>query len=128
MNANRKNVPAGVSLSSIQGVSWPMRYVPIQRAKPAMDIARPRTRFGYISLNRTNTTALIDIAVQKTYSKKKVSMNQSGRSVTGRKFGTIVTSYVMGVGQLQQSETPVIPIFEIYRDWEFSTGISFSDA
>ena len=35
MTANRKNVPAGVRFWSIQGVSCPIRYVPIHRANPA---------------------------------------------------------------------------------------------
>ena len=51
-----------------------MRYVPIQRANPAIDIARPRTLFGYISERSTNTTAQIEIAVQNTYARKNVSM------------------------------------------------------
>ena len=85
MNAKRKKVPAGVRLLSIHGVSWPIRYVPTHRANPAIDIARPRTRLGYISPSSTNITALIEMAVQNTYSKKKVSMNQVGRFVAGRK-------------------------------------------
>ena len=43
MTANRKNVTAGVRFWSIQGVNCPIRYVPIHRANPAMDIASPRT-------------------------------------------------------------------------------------
>ena len=66
MKAKRKKVPAGVRVSSIQGVSWPIRYVPTHSANPATDIARPRTRFGYISLSSTKTTALMEIAVQNT--------------------------------------------------------------
>ena len=72
--AKMKNVPAGLHAISA-GVSCPMRYVPIQSAKPAMDIARPRTLFGYISERSTNTTAQIEIAVQNTYARKNVSMN-----------------------------------------------------
>ena len=43
MRANRKNVPAGVRFWSIQGVNCPIRYVPIHRANPAIDMASPRT-------------------------------------------------------------------------------------
>ena len=69
-----KNVPAWLHPRRI-GVSWPIRYVPIQRAKPAMDIARPRTLLGYISDKSTKTIAEIEIAQQKTYARKNVSMN-----------------------------------------------------
>ena len=52
--ANRKNVPAGVRFWSIHGVSCPIRYVPIHKANPAMDMASPRTLVGYISERSTN--------------------------------------------------------------------------
>ena len=38
----------------------------IHKAKPAMDMASPRTRVGYISERSTNTTAHIDTAQQNT--------------------------------------------------------------
>lgn len=66
MIANRRNVPAGVRFWSIQGVNCPIKYVPIHKAKPAMDIASPRTLVGYISERSTNTTAHIDTAQQNT--------------------------------------------------------------
>ena len=66
MTANRKNVPAGVRFWSIQGVNCPIRYVPIHRANPAMDIASPRTLVGYISERSTNTTAQMETAQQNT--------------------------------------------------------------
>jgi hypothetical protein len=66
MRANRKNVPAGVRFWSIQGVNCPIRYVPIHRANPAIDMASPRTLVGYISERSTNTTAQIDTAQQNT--------------------------------------------------------------
>ena len=55
-----------------------------------MDMARPRTLLGYISLRSTNTTALMEMAVQNTYSRKNVSMNQVGRLVEGRKYRPII--------------------------------------
>ena len=66
MRANRKNVPAGVRFWSIQGVNCPIRYVPIHRANPAIDMASQRTLVGYISERSTNTTAQIDTAQQNT--------------------------------------------------------------
>lgn len=51
---------------AIQGVNCPIKYVPIQRENPAIDIAKPRTLVGYISERSTNTTAQIDTAQQNT--------------------------------------------------------------
>ena len=51
---------------SIHGVSCPIRYVPIHKANPAMDMASPRTLVGYISERSTNTTAQMETAQQNT--------------------------------------------------------------
>ena len=80
ITAKMKNVPAWLQPRST-GVSWPMRYVPIQSAKPAIDMARPRTLFGYISERSTNTMAEIEIAQQNTYARKNVSMNPLPRPI-----------------------------------------------
>ena len=71
--AKRKNVPAGVKFCNIQGVNCPIRYVPIHKANPAIDMASPRTFVGYISESKTHTTAQIETAQQKIYSRKNVS-------------------------------------------------------
>ena len=71
--AKMKNVPAWLQPRST-GVSCPIRYVPIQSANPAIDIARQRTLFGYISERSTNTIAEIELAQQNTYARKNVSM------------------------------------------------------
>lgn len=65
MAANNKKVPPGVNVSSIQGVSWPIKYVPIHKDRVAIDIASPRILVGYISERKTNITALMEIAVKK---------------------------------------------------------------
>ena len=62
--AKSRNVPAGVISESSTGVSCPMRNVPIHRAKPATDMASPRTFMGYISLSITHTTAQMEPAQQ----------------------------------------------------------------
>lgn len=66
MRANRKKVPDGCMFSKSHGVSCPMRYVPTHKEKPAIDIAMPLTLVGYISESRTNMTAEMDMAQQKT--------------------------------------------------------------
>ena len=73
MKAKRKNVPAGVAFSKSQGVSWPMRYVPTHKEKPAIDIANPLTLMGYISERNTKITALIDPAVKNMYARKQAN-------------------------------------------------------
>ena len=62
ITANNKNVPDGDRVLSNQGVNWPIRYVPIQRERPAIDMAAPRTFTGYISESSTKITAQIEIA------------------------------------------------------------------
>jgi len=44
--AKIKNVPAGVSVSSIHGTTCPMMAVPTQTARVATDMARPLTLVG----------------------------------------------------------------------------------
>ena len=65
ITAKKKKVPEGVSVVSIQGVSWPIRYVPIHNDSPVIDIEAPLIFTGYISESSTNITAHIEIAQAK---------------------------------------------------------------
>ena len=60
--ANKINVPAGESASSIQGVNCPTKKLPTQSENPAIDIATPLTFNGYSSDSKTHITAQIEIA------------------------------------------------------------------
>ena len=62
--ANSQNVPAGDSVSSSHGTVCPTSAVPPHNAKVAMDMARPRTRVGYISESNTQMTGPNDAAKQ----------------------------------------------------------------
>lgn len=58
---------AGLNDSNSTGVSCPIKYDPIQREKPAIDIANPRTFTGYISEIKTQITTQIEMAQKKIY-------------------------------------------------------------